>query len=603
MLKIKRYTATYLEFRQVYNSPALPLKKIKELCTRLEKNSFLELLCKINIALWRHSTDTNLQKKLVNLLFSKKDAQKVINQAKSRNTLIFYRQQVLYLIKIILLSKTVVGEKLKHADTHKEILGKILLSLNDYTEPIGKYINILPKKSQIERIRQSLTRNWYFIHSGEFFNKIARSLTLWSEIPKTARGKKLLKELKLNPQKEFYEETGLSINDFIGFAMTTLVPYLNIKIETAESKDFFIDKEKFFSESKISDIEKRKLFEQLLLDKDRFSQIYDNFVEELLDGIDIPEYNFLPLKDKPLLETYDNLLITTDPIYLTNKVTEGVYWILLNRFKNQGEYRTGKGRELSKYYGYLIQEYVYQILINICDDVFEVPSTTKKTADFTGITNYKNKLYLIVIDSKKIALSYKTIILSDEKSTLKDLERIFGSESGFVQIYETIRNLRQNKVKDFSINIKEVDTIFPVLITDREIFEDPFSRLFYENEFLNNHKEGLLITQRPIISDPLFINLDELEIIEACCNTMGKGEFIELLLKRNKLLSKRTISYGIKNNPIETLPLWNHLWELGFRKYKNERLKQTFSHYYKQITKKLFGKESDLIIDKVNKYL
>lgn len=599
---LENYIATYLEFSQVYNSPALSLAKIKELCTRLEKSSYLELLCKINIALWRHSKDTNLQIGLANLLFSKNDAQKVIEQAKSRKAFIFYRQQVLYLIKIILLSKTVVGEKLKHDDTHEEILGKILLSLNDYTEPIGKYINILLKKNEAESLRQSFSRNWYFIHSGEFFNKIARSLTLWSKIPKTARGKNLLKEFELNPQKEFYEETGLDILDFIGFAMTTLVPYLNINIETAESKDFFINKEKFFSKSKISDIEKRKLFNQLILDKDRFSELYENFVEELLDGIDIHEYNFLPLEDKPLLEIYDNLLIPIDPIYLTNKVTEGVYWILLNRFGKQGEFRKGKGRELSKYYGYLIQEYVHQILINICDDVFEIPPTTEKTADFIGITNYKDKLYLIVIDSKKIALSYKTIILSDKKSTLEDLERIFGSKSGFVQIYETIRNLRLKEVKIFNINIEDIDVIFPVLITDREIYEGPFSRLLYENEFLNKHKEGLLYTPRPIISDPSFINLDELEIIEACCNSLGKGQFIELLLKRNKILSKRIIKDGIKNIPIEILPLWNHLWELGFMKYKNERLKQKFSNYYRKITKRLFGKESDLILDKVNKY-
>jgi len=83
---------------------------------------------------------------------------------------------------------------------------------------------------------------------------------------------------------------------------------------------------------------------------------------------------------------------------------------------------------------------------------------------------------------------------------------------------------------------------------------------------------------------------------------LGSGQFIELLLKRNELLSKRTISYGIKNNPIKIIPLWNHLWELGLRKYKNKRLKQIFSNYYKKITKKLFGKESDLILDKVNKY-
>ncbi|GAH82323.1 unnamed protein product, partial [marine sediment metagenome] len=154
---LKNYIATYLEFNQVYNSPALSLAKIKELCTHLEKKSYLEILCKINVALWRHSKDINLQKNLTNLLFSKNNAQKVIEQAKLRNAFIFYRQQVLYLIKIILLSKTVVGEKLKHTNNNKEMLGKILLSLNDYTEPIGKYINILSKKNEAESLRQSFS--------------------------------------------------------------------------------------------------------------------------------------------------------------------------------------------------------------------------------------------------------------------------------------------------------------------------------------------------------------------------------------------------------------------------------------------------------------
>ncbi|GAH12378.1 unnamed protein product, partial [marine sediment metagenome] len=88
---LENYIATYLKFSQVYNSPALSLVKIKELCTRFEKSSYLELLCMINIALWRHSKDINLQKNLANLLFSKNDSQKVIEQVKLRNSFIFYR--------------------------------------------------------------------------------------------------------------------------------------------------------------------------------------------------------------------------------------------------------------------------------------------------------------------------------------------------------------------------------------------------------------------------------------------------------------------------------------------------------------------------------
>lgn len=601
---ITKYFVTYLQYNQVFNSPPLSLIEIKEICSQLEKKSFLEILCKINIALWKSLESTKdmnlLQVESTKLLFSRDDARKVINQAKAQNAFIFYRQQVLYLIKIILLTKTDSGKKIKCTDNNRKILGRILLSLSNYTEPLGQDYIILSKEHELDNLRRSSARNWYFIHSGIFFNKIARSLILWLKIPITKRGKNLLQNTLLYPKKEFYQETRLSILDFVGFAMTTIIPYWKINLNAATAKDFFINIEKFFSKTKLSDIKKGRIFKQLILDKNRFFEIYNKFIEEVLDGNDIPEYNFLPFENKPLLKITDNLIIPLDPTYLTNKVTDGIYWILLNRFKRQGEEKIGKGRELSKYYGYLIQEYVYQILVNICDEVFEFSQTTEKTSDFIGTIKYNNRLYLIVVESKKIALSYKTLIFSDKESMLKDLEKIFGEKTGFVQIYETIKRLRQNNVKAFNININNVDGIFPVLVTDSEIFEDPLSRLLYENEFLNKHKERLLYTPHPIIFEPIFISLDELEVIESCCNSLGKEQFIKLLLERDKILKIRDSINGLKNIPIKIIPLWNHLWELGFMEFKNENLKRTFSNYYINITKRLFGKESNLILDKSN---
>lgn len=588
---ITDYIFAYIQYKEVFSDNPLSIEEIKKICSELDKNSFLELLCKINIALWKSLADFSLQIELAQIFFSKEDSELIIKYAQSHKRFIFYRQQILYLIKLLLSAETANNNTLKHANPHKNQLGKILLSLSYFTEPIGGNIIILLEKHEQEKVRQSFARQWYFIHSGVFEYKIARSLTIWLKIPRTKRGKALIQNISLDPKKEFYKETGLSISEFIGFAMTILGPYWGLDPKTAKPQDFLLHKEYFFSKTKISEPKKNKIFNQLFLDKKRFCDIYKEFVKETLAGNDVPEYNFLPLEDKPLLELANNQIIPIDPNFLINKVTEGVYWILLNRFKRLRELKKGRGRELSKYYGYLIQEYVYQILINVCDEVYELLPGEEKTADFIGKITSNNKNYLIVVDSKKIALRYKTLILSDKESTSKDLAKIFGNKYGFKQIYETIRRLRLKQIEGFNIDIQDIHGIFPILITDREIFEDPLNRLFYEKEFLIKHKNSLIYMPTPLIFEPIFICLDEMEIIEACCNSKGKDYFIELLGIRNNKLKKRITSKGISNIPKEITPLWNHLFALGFTKYKNQKLTGIFIHYYKKIAKKLFGKE------------
>jgi len=588
------YILTYVQYKEVFTDNPLSIEEIKKTCSELDKNSFLELLCKINIALWKPLMDFSLQIKLAKILFPKEDSELIINFALSNKRFIFYRQQILYMIKLLLSAETANNNILKHADTHKNQIGKILLSLSYFTEPIGGNIITLLEKHEQEKVRQSLARMWYFIHSGVFEYKIARSLTIWLKIPRTKRGKALIQNISLDPKKEFYKETGLSIFEFIGFAMTILGHYQALDPKTAKPQDFLLHKEYFFSKTKLPESKKSKIFKQLFLDKEGFCDIYNEFVRETLNGNDVPEYNFLPLEDKPLLELAKNHIIPIDPDFLINKITEGVYWILLNRFKRLKELKKGKGRELSKYYGYLIQEYVYQILINVCDEVFELPPGEKKTADFIGKITSNNKNYLIVVESKKIALRYKTLILSDKESTSEDLDKIFGEKKGFKQIYETIRRLRVNQINGFNIDIQEIHGIFPVLITDIEIFEDPLNRLFYEKEFLNKHKNSLIIMPQPIIFEPIFLYLDEMEIIEACCTSKGKDFFIKLLRTRQNKLKKRITSGGIANIPKEIIPLWNHLYALGLTKFTNQKLKGIFIHYYKKIGKKLFGKELKL---------
>ena len=134
---ITDYILTYVQYKEVFTDNPLSIEEIKKTCSELDKNSFLELLCKINIALWKPLMDFSLQIKLAKILFPKEDSELIINFALSNKRFIFYRQQILYMIKLLLSAETANNNILKHADTHKNQIGKILLSLSYFTEPIG----------------------------------------------------------------------------------------------------------------------------------------------------------------------------------------------------------------------------------------------------------------------------------------------------------------------------------------------------------------------------------------------------------------------------------------------------------------------------------
>jgi len=582
-----KYLRRYIQYNEIFSDSYLSIEEIKKEFSHFEKASLLEILCKINLALWKHRLERSLQFRLSQFLFSEDDY-RLVEKALLRNKgLIFHRQQILFCIKLLLSVVTIEEGKLEHANMYKNKLGKILLSLNDYTEPLGSNVAQLIK-NKLDTSRQGFARAWYFTHTGDIRNRMARCLTLWIKIPRSKRGRELLQNISFNPKKEFLAETGLSMFEFIGTTLALLAKYLSIEPKTAKAEDFLLHKLTYFSTTKLEEMKRIGIFNQLLLDKARFNEIYNNDVKSILNGEDIREYNFLSFEDKPLIELDKDKIIPIDPYYLANKVTDGIYWILLNRFKRLGEFKKKRGRELSKYYGHLIQEYVFQILRNICDEVIELPPDDKKTADFICKIIHNDRIFLVVSDSKKIALQHRTKILSDRENTLKDLDRIFGVKSGFAQIYETIRRIRQNKVKGINVNLGEIDGIFPILITDREICEDPLSRLLYEMKYFNDHKKRLFHMPKPKIFEPIFICLDELEVIESYCISQGKEQFLKLILERNRILKIRKTESYVYKIPVQLVPLWNYLYELGFMQYENQRLIETFKYYHEKMADKLF---------------
>ena len=314
---MQKYMIIYLQYNQIYNDDPLTWDEIMSFCSDWDKNLFLESLCKVNILLWASTfntgilVDINLQQKLIYTFFTPNEANTILDIAKKNNSILVHRQQILLLIKSLLLSTPKTISKVKTPTENIHEVGKVLLSINQLIENDTTSKIELPEEVKKERRRRFMARNWYFNYNymNKYRSRIARSIIIWNHIPKTKQGKESLSHLKLKIDKEFKQQTSLTINEYIGLGMSLLSTYITLNITIVKPKDFLINKENYFSQIKLDNKKTRKIFEQFILDSNTYSKQNKDFIKNHLDNKDNWDYNFLPLEDKPLLYINNDFII------------------------------------------------------------------------------------------------------------------------------------------------------------------------------------------------------------------------------------------------------------------------------------------------------
>jgi|GEM_PF-2116697 len=606
------FIGQYLQFSQIYSEKTPSIEEIEEYFSKFNSSQLLQLLCKANIAIWRTQNDykllVELERNLVELMLPKDIATKTLDLMKSIGTdektltIPFHRHQLLYAIKLALKNPNNGGVLL---NDDKTTIGKYLLAINNHLEVedygLIKNIDIL----DFENVRKAISRLFYFSHNGRFVNNISRAIVIWLQIRKSAKFTKKMKAQKIliDLDKEFEEETGLSIEEFLTIGFAYLAHLNSISVHTENPFDFVFTSN-FWTQTKLP-IKKQLAVQSLLSQNlEDFNKNYSDSVSDKLKNIDIPISNFLPLVDAPILNLSPSLSICSDPQYLEEKMSTGVYWILHNKFKRKNE--KSKMDSLSKYYGFLHEAYVELVYSNICDDLIPIktkPDGKIKTCDFVGVIKQGDMFNLLFIESKKIALSLPMVLLGEKDTSLHDLQRIFG-EKGFEQVYSTIQQYEQNKLEELKhIPLDKVKGIYPLLAIDRLIVEDSLNRNFYEREFLNktvSKYQPILLPET--IARPIFISSEEIELIEAAKQHHYQFDFMSFLEHRNTELNKR--SYRIQRqflkgfrlpdigDVVENLnSIWNELYLIGYSTFINSRLEAVFSKFARKLKDTLFPKQ------------
>lgn len=595
----------FIQFSQLYPDRAPSLDEVASHFKDYNSSHLLQLFCKMNIALWRMDGDfkntSEISDHFINMLFpedKRKSVRDLLNSQikKKVYTVPFHRHQLLLAIKLVLLN---LNDKGKPLDD-KTDLGRFLLAISEHLEPndfpLIEGLDVL----EMEAVRQEVSQLYYFNHSGRNVNEISRALITWLETPATERFKNLLQadSVDLDVNAEFASETGITIDEYVNLCFLYLGHISQFDVHTENPVDFMFTSQ-FWTQTKLPETKQRQLEATIHQDMHSFSENYEKAILDKLNGKDIFRRNFLPLMEAPILKLGENFSITADPQFLEERIASGVYWILLNRFITQDDKK--KQRALSKYFGLLHQEYVHTLLLNICDEVIEVPKMKGvKSCDFIGVINKRKKKHLLFVEAKKVALHLPVLMIGEKESTLKDLNKIFG-ETGFEQIYSTIQLFESGKIDGtLHIPVEDIAQIYPLLVTDRFIVEESLHRNLYEKRFFNQ-----IVAKYPNVlpkTRPMFMSSQELEIIEGAKEAKYKFDLIDFLQNRESELNNRFyrqqqgLPAGLAVSDIGEIvkdlqPIWNELYLAGFSKHINQRLKNTFLGYMDKVKAMLFPKQ------------
>lgn len=487
---------------------------------------------------------------------------------------IFTEHQLLCLVKIALqFAPHNEGKSVTPQDVGK--VGRWLLIATDMCLEDGVVKNlIIPREQQREKVREFVTRQYFFMANERLPYRVVRFEKLFDLIRKLYP--------KFNIDKLFSKATGsVELKDYISFCFFLLVNWVNKTTKTPDiTKEWIICKDKYFEQTSLKPKEIDSVLSILLLDLEKYIDDYQKAIKDILGGQDIYAYNFLQLRQRPLVPFNDKCFVTPSPNFLMDKATEGIYWILENYFRANN---LKQQRDLlPSVWGNAFEEYVHQRL----ESAFSKKSyyrnfTVNGDEKFDGIVNGQSAI--LCIETKYAHWSYKAQLTGKREDMEVTLKQLFSSGKkvkGLGQLTRSIIGLeKQNWQLPFDGKNKK---ILPILVVGEMMPMDAYNRKFYEDLA----RGAGVFYESSSVMPFIVLNAEEVEMLEAIATEHGKDMAENLLIQYSELFGKRNADGYVK----EALEFKNFLHSISYPAPNNSKLFKEFDRISLRAQKKGFPK-------------
>lgn len=547
-------------YETIYGFSGGGLERIKSEIAEYNLYGILETCSKIALTLHANGfANQQTQIKLIRDIFAddldlRKRIVIAIRQGKAPWA-IFTEHQILCLVKIALqFAPHNVGKSVTPQDVGK--VGRWLLIATDMCLEDGVVKNlIIPREQQRERVREFVTRQYFFMASERLPYRVVRFEKLFNLIRKLHSG--------FNIDELFSQATGgILLKDYVSFCFFLLVNWVNKTTKTPDiTKEWIICKDKYFEQTNLKSKEIDAVLSILLLDVEKYAGDYQTVMQDILGGQDIYAYNFLQLRQRPLIPFNDKCFVTPSPNILMDKTTEGIYWVLENYLRAKS---LKKQRDLlPSVWGDAFEEYNHQRLeSSFRKDSYTRNFTVKGDERFDGIIN--GQTVVMCVETKYAHWSYKAQLTGRKEDMEVTLKQLFSGGKKIKGLGQLTRSIIGLEEKTWQLPFDRKNRkILPILVVGEMMPMDAYNRKLYE-DFARS--AGVFYESSSVMPF-IVLNAEEVEMLESVAIEHGKDMAENLLIQYSEMFGKRnadgyvkealefknflhSISYPVPNNPV-----------------------------------------------------
>ena len=542
--------------------------EVNDIVRIFRKRPTFQMLCMLNSFLSFYEHDVPNATKVQGFLLANFIGDPLFDEAKKRFAQaslvehpIFHRQQLLNLMKSVLLNSPADGLRDPNANENKEDrykLGEAALMLNNVLYPKEQEEALQRKEglNEDERIHGELFAQWLptseLLNLPEVPNAIIRNLE-YAQIFDRKFGRFAFGDGRTLSQR-FEELTGIELKRYLIllFDFYLFYEYQSNSLDDLMKNPglFNIDTKTVFAKMKFSEREIAGFFNLVAADLD---QLIDEFQHPPATKYPVlPNYDFTVFRKHPFYYVNDEKTVITciDPAFLAEKVSTGTYHTILKSL--EGQEKDENERDRAERVRFLRRDWgeVFQIYVNDrIRDVFPIkscrfydspewqsPKTRRGQEAFDGVLDCGDALIVMEDKGKYLELSAK--YSGRREPLLEDLHARFGEgvrqlahslevvfnkdpvqqRHGFSEIAEN-----GDVVLEYSLEqAARVKRIYPVLIVQDFSLQIGFANRelqnCFETEIANRQIDAQLVRPLSLLTiedlENLLPYLDEVSLTE-----------------------------------------------------------------------------------------
>ena len=351
---------------------------------------------------------------------------------------------------------------------------------------------------------------------------------------------------------EFQSKVGLSIEDYFKCLLIITTHFVNPK-----SNNTGIFNAKTFADSTpLKDVfQKYIAFESQSVDE--FKNALWNHAGKIKDQDEMVFYDYLPMRERPILCAEDNRAIILDPIFYSEKASIGPLFIL-----TKGETRR-KANEVFTAFGKAFENYSCNILNKMFPDTngskqlfcnLKKEDLNRKELEIDACIKKDHEL--VIFEIKAVWIREDKILNEDYQEYLQHLREKYGvvrqqgdpkqqKIKGVGQLARILNNISLEKFQKENNEFSQIKTVYPILLVYDSFLTAPVYGNFLASEFEEllqpdaKKDSGELIKSNLKIHPLIVMTIEDLENLEL---SVRHFVFHDLLSDYSKFCSDRLMS-------------------------------------------------------------